>query len=317
MSAPCKVIVLGINGHIGHAAARAFFAAGYAVTGFGRSNKHPIPGVTFIKGDADDVAQLRAAIGDADLVVNALNLPYHQWDKGRKEAQNERVIAALGATGKTLLFPGNIYNYAASDRLVTPDLPQHPQTPRGEIRVRVENLYRAAAARGDIQVLIVRPGDFYGPHYDGTWFDLAMMTEVGKGKVSVPGVWGVGHAWAYLPDLVRAFVKVADARTRLGRFENFHFAGHYVTPEQMRDAIAAIAPQGTRFGLLQRWIFPVIGLVNPMMREVAKMGYLWEHPMELRDPRLDALLGPNFATPFGEAVAETVTPLLKTEKLAA
>lgn len=312
-----NVVVLGINGHIGSATARAFLAAGHAVTGFGRSNRHPIPGVTFIKGDADDVEAMRAAIGDADLVVNALNLPYHQWDKGRKEAQNERVIAALGTSGKTLLFPGNIYNYAASDRLVTPDLVQHPATPRGEIRVRVENLYRAAAARGDIQVLILRPGDFYGPGYTGTWFDLAMMTEAGKGKVAIPGVWGVGHAWAYLPDLARAFVKVAEARNRLGRFENFHFAGHFVTPDEMRDAIAAVAPQGTRFGLLQRWVFPVIGLVNPMMREVAKMGYLWEHPMELRDPRLDALLGPDFATPFGEAVAATVAPCFAAQKLAA
>ena len=90
-----NIIILGINGHIGNAVARAFVAAGYAVTGFGRSNRHPIPGVTFIKGDAEDVAQMRAAIGDTDLVVNALNLPYHQWDKGRKEAQTERVIAAL------------------------------------------------------------------------------------------------------------------------------------------------------------------------------------------------------------------------------
>lgn len=312
-----KVVVLGINGHIGNAAARAFLAAGYEVTGFGRSNRYPVAGITFIKGDADDVEAMRAAIGDADLVVNALNLPYHQWDKGRKEAQNERVMAALGSSGKTLLFPGNIYNYAASDRFVTPDLAQHPQADKGEIRVRVENLYRAAAARGDIKVLIVRPGDFYGPGYTGTWFDLAMMTDARKGKVAIPGVAGVGHAWAYLPDLGRAFVKVAEVRHRLGSFENFHFAGHFVTPEQMRDAIAAVVPQGTRFARVPHWIFPAIGLVNPMMREVAKMGYLWEHPMELRDPRLDALLGPGFATPFGEAVAATVAPYFVAEKLAA
>lgn len=312
-----KVIVLGINGHIGNAVARAFLAAGYAVTGFGRSNKHPIPGVTFIKGDADDVAQMRAAIGDTDLVVNALNLPYHQWDKGRMEAQTEKVIAALGTSGKTLLFPGNIYNYAATDRLVTPDLAQRPHTPRGEIRVRVETLFRAAAARGDIQALIIRAGDFFGPNTTGDWFDLAMMTEAGKGKVGLMGVWGVGHTWAYLPDLGRAFVKVAEARTRLGSFENFHFAGHYVTPEEMRDAIAAVAPRGTRFGLVARWIFPMIGLVNPIIRDIAKMAYLWENPMELRDARLDAILGKTFTTPFGEAVAETVPPFFANQKLAA
>jgi nucleoside-diphosphate-sugar epimerase len=312
-----SIIVLGINGHIGAAAARAFLAAGYAVTGFGRSNKHPIPGVTFIKGDADDVESMRAAIGNIDLVFNGLNLPYHQWTEGRMEAQTGKVIAALGTTGKTLLFPGNIYNYAAADRVVTPDMPQHPHTPRGEIRVRVENLYRAAAGRGDIQLLMIRAGDFFGPHSSNDWYDLAMMTEAKKGKVAIMGAPGVAHAWAYLPDLGRAFVKVAEARPRLGRFENFHFAGHFVTPEELRAAIAAAAPAGTRFGWVARWIFPMIGLVDPVMRDIAKMAYLWDNPMELRDPRLDALLGTNFATPFTEAVATTVAPFFAAKQQAA
>ena len=55
---------------------------------------------------------MRAAIGDAEVVVNALNMRYDQWFEGRMEAQMGRVIQALGTTGKTMLFPGNIYNFA-------------------------------------------------------------------------------------------------------------------------------------------------------------------------------------------------------------
>jgi hypothetical protein len=40
------------------------------------------------------------------------------------------------------------------------------------------------------------------------------------------------------------------------------------------------------------------------------MRYLWLNEMELADPRLDALLGEGFVTPFEQAVAETVTELL-------
>ena len=90
-----------------------------------------------------------------------------------------------------------------------------------------------------------------------------------------------------------------------------------MTPEELRAAITAAAPAGTRFGWVARWIFPMIGLVDPMMRDIAKMAYLWDNPMELRDPRLDALLGPNFATPFAEAVAATVAPFFAQAKLAA
>lgn len=310
-----RVIILGINGHVGHHIAKAFVAAGWDVAGFGRSNKYPVADVRFIKGDANDVGAMREAIGDIDLVVNALNLPYAEWDKGRKVAQTERVIAAMGTSGKTLLFPGNIYNYAASDRVVTPDLPQRPQTARGAIRVEVEKLYQSAARRGDMQVIIIRAGDFFGPESQGDWFDLAMMTEAKAGKLKLMGVRGVGHAWAYLPDLGRAFEKLAWHRDELGAFENFHFAGHFVTPEQLGEAVAAVRP--VKISMYPRWVFGPIGLVNPMMREIGKMAYLWEHPMELQDARLDAILGPDFATPFDEAVAVTVAPFFAEERVAA
>lgn len=312
-----RIVVLGINGHIGNQVARAFADAGWQVTGFGRSNRQPIAGVRFVAGDAEDVDAMRRAIGDVPVVFNALNLPYHQWDKGRKEAQTARVIEALGKSGRTLLFPGNIYNYAASDRRVTPELKQVPQTPRGAIRVRVESMYRAAAERGDIQVLILRAGDFYGPGSTGDWFDLAMLREAGKGKLAMMGDRGVGHSWAYLPDLARAFEKLGWHRAEFGRFENFHFAGNFVTPEQMADAIVAAAPVPLKVSRFPRLMLSAAGLVSPMMREIAKMGYLWENPMQLVDARFDAILGPEFSTSFETAVATTVAPFFAEARKAA
>ncbi len=312
-----KVTILGINGHIGHHAARAFVAAGWDVVGMGRSNRQPIAGVRFVKGDADSVADMQAAIGDADVVVNALNLPYDKWDKGRAEAQAALVIEAMGKSSKTLLFPGNVYNYAATDRVLTPDLEQRPQTPRGAIRKRMEAMFEAAAKRGDMQVIILRAGDFYAPHNVGDWFDQGMMLDIAKGKVALMGTPGVGHAWAYLPDLGQAFEKLGWHRKELGAFERFHFAGHFVTPEVLGAAISKAAPVKLKVGYFPRVILSALGLFQPIMREIAKMGYLWEYPLELRDLRLDALLGPNFGTPFDTAVAATVTPFFDKLKRAA
>jgi nucleoside-diphosphate-sugar epimerase len=300
-----KVIILGINGHIGHHAAKAFVAAGWEVTGMGRSNKHPVAGVRFVKGDAESVEDMRAAIGDSEVVVNALNLPYHQWDKGRMEAQTERVIEAMGR-GRTMLFPGNVYNYAKTYRVITPDMPQRPETPRGEIRVRTEALLEAAAKRGDMQVIILRAGDFFGPDNAGDWFDLVMMTEAAKGKIALMGTPGIGHAWAYLPDLGKAFEKLAWHRNELKAFERFNFEGHFETPETLRAAMLKASPRQMRISYFPRVLISMIGVVNPLMREIAKMGYLWTHPVELKDERLATLLGPDFSTPFDQAVAESM-----------
>lgn len=305
-----KVTILGINGHIGHHAARAFVAAGHDVTGFGRSNKQPVSGVTFRPGDADNVADIAAAIENAEIVVNALNLPYDQWDKGRAEAQLTKVIDAMGDSGKTLLFPGNIYNYAASDRRIAPSTVQRPQTPRGAIRVRQEEMLAAAAMAGKFQVLIIRAGDFYGPHSQGDWYDQAMLMDIGKHRVYRLADADLGHAWAYLPDLGRAFARVGEQRKALGMFENFHFSGHYATQGALMDAILAASPRPLKVTPMPWMAMHAIGLFNGPIREIIKMRYLWNNPMELVDPRLDALLGSDFGTPFETAVAATVTPFL-------
>lgn len=308
-----KVTILGINGHVGHHVAKAFVAAGWEVTGFGRSNRHPVAGVTFVAGDADSVADIKAGIGDSEVVINALNLPYHQWDKGRMESQTARVIEAMGTSGRTMLFPGNIYNYAPGNPVLTPDLPQVPPTPRGEIRKRVETMLRQAASAGRMQVIILRAGDFFGPESSGDWFDQVILREAGKGRAAIPGKPGTGHSWAYLPDLARAFEKLAWHRAELDAFENFHFAGHYVTPEQLGAAITAAAAVPLKVSRFPWVILSLLGLADPVLRSVAKMGYLWQHPIALRDPRLDAILGPDFGTSFDVAMAETVRPYFAAE----
>jgi len=311
------VTILGINGHFGHHAALAFAKAGWDVRGFGRTNKKPIKGVRFIQGDAENVAEMRAAIGGSAVVVNALNLPYDQWDKGRKEAQTARVIEAAEAPGRTLMYPGNVYNYAANDRRITPDMAQHPETPRGAIRVRCEQMLAEAAAHGEMQVLILRAGDFYGPDCTGDWFDQGILREAGKGKVAIPGAPEIAHAWAYLPDFGAAFVNVAALRETLAPFETFHFAGHFVTNQALFTAIEKAAPVRVKQVVFPWMLFRAAGLFSGFTREIVKMRYLWQYPMELVDPRLSAILGPDFGTPFDEAVATVVRPFFSAQSKAA
>ena len=305
-----KVVVLGLNGHIGHAVAVAFRDAGWDVAGMARSDRHRTPGIRYVQGDSDSVEDMRRAIGDAQIVVNALNMRYDQWFEGRMEAQMARVLEAMGRTGKTMLFPGNIYNFSASDRVMTPDLPQRPQTVRGALRVRVEQQFEAAAARGDVQVLIVRAGDFYGPASSGDWFDQVVFTDIKKGVVKTMGKPGVPHAWAYLPDLGRAFEALASVRKSLKAFDRFHFAGHFVTGEEMSAAVAKAAPGPVKVSAFPMWLLQVAGLVDPVVREVSKMRYIWQNPMELRDERLEEILGEGFNTPFEQAVAAAAAPYL-------
>lgn len=312
-----KVTVLGSNGHIGNAAMIAFRDAGWSVTGLGRTNRKPVSGTTFVAGDADDVEVVREAIRDADVVVYALHLRYDQWGNGRSERQLQVVIDALGQSGKTLLFPGTIYNYRAGDRTVSPGIRQSAEAPRGEIRIRLETMLREASAAEKFQTIILRAGDFFGPGNRGEWFEAAMMMDVAKGKLYHMSDLKLRHSWAYLPDLSRAFVALAEKRGELGKFENFHFAGHWVSHGQMMGAIQSALPGKVAVSPLQWWMIRAVGLFNPVMRDIYRMRYLWLNEMELVDPRLDGILGADFGTPFEEAVAATVEELMGAKTLAA
>jgi uncharacterized protein len=68
-----RIIVIGGTGYAGSAIVAEAAARGHEVTAFSRSlPAEPVPGVTYIQGDATDEAALSSAISGADVVVGAL-----------------------------------------------------------------------------------------------------------------------------------------------------------------------------------------------------------------------------------------------------
>jgi len=305
-----RVTVLGVNGRIGQEVARAFVAAGWRTIGMGRSDKVKIPGVRFVAGDALRPADIARASAGADVVINALNLAYDKWDKGRYEALTQSVIEGLKGSGKTIIFAGNIYNYSARDHLLTPETPHRPEKDKGQIRERIEAMMAAAAERGDFRLIILRAPDFYGPGATGTMFDLAMLSRLKSGVIQYPGPLDLGHSWGYLPDLARVYVVLAERAETFGPVAEFLYSGHYATGREMVAAIQAALPMKTRVTGVPWGLMRVIGLFVPVVREVIKMNYLWHTPHRLEDDRLKAILGPDFGTPFAEAVAKTTRSYL-------
>lgn len=305
-----KVTVLGSNGHLGNAAMVAFGDAGWEVTGLGRSNRRPVSQTQFVVGDADRIEVVKAAIAEADVVVYGLHLRYDRWGDGRAEAQLQVVIDAMTGTGKTLLFPGTIYNYRAADRVIGPELRQSAEAPRGEIRITLEQMLRDAAEAGSFRAIILRAGDFFGPGERGEWFEQAMLMDYAKGRLYHLADLDTRHSWAYLPDLGRAFVALAERRETLQRFENHHFAGYWISHGELMKAIVRALPGKATPAPMPWWLLAALGLVNPVMRDIYRMRYLWLNEMQLVDPALDAMLGAGFHTPLDRAVAETVTELL-------
>jgi nucleoside-diphosphate-sugar epimerase len=119
----------------------------------------------------------------------------------------------------------------------------------------------------------------------------------------------VPREYVYLPDAVRMIVEIARRDESYG--QNWHIPGPNAISgrdlvhiaQQASGKRKAVMPLG-RIGL------SIIGLLNPVMREVVEMLYLTEEPFVLSGEKYERLIGPISWTPHEQAIAETIRNLM-------
>ena len=299
-----KVIILGAKGRFGRAALHAFRDAGWEVTAFARDWPEDQADHAVAIGDVTDTATLAAACAGQDVIVNAINPPYEKWAAVLPDITRS-VIAAARASGATVIVPGNVYNYGAdAPEVLREETPWRPTTRKGTLRATMEGAYRDAG----VPTIVLRGGDFIEAAKTGNWFDSQIAAKARKGRTVYPGPLDRVHAWAYLPDMARAAVMLAERRDSLAPFTQVNFPGYALTGAELAEAIGQAVGRKQKIGGLPWWLIRILGLVQPAMREVMEMRYLWQVPHRLDGTRLHDLLPGFTPTPLPEAMKAVLTP---------
>ncbi|WHO74824.1 NAD(P)H-binding protein [Rhizobium sp. BT03] len=317
MSSEMKMtaLVLGATGGVGGAVARKLLARGWRIRALNRDAamvSRREPAFEWVQGDAMNAGDVLRAAEGVSLIVHAVNPPgYRDWDK-LVLPMLDNTIAAARTVGARIVLPGNVYNFGP-DALPAPteESPQHTLTTKGAIRVEMEKRLEAASQAG-AGVIIVRAGDFFGPGTTGnSWFSSGFVTP-GKpvGTIRNPGRRGVGHQWAYLPDMAETMARLIERVDRLPPFAVYHLEGFWDGDGmQMAEAIKRVAGGKAKIGRFPWWIVPLAAPFVPIMREIKEMRYLWKVPLRMRNTRLTAELGQEPQTPIDEAVRASLTAL--------
>ena len=284
------VLICGASGLFGGQAARAFAAAGWTVRPYQRGT------------------DMAAAAKDADVIVNALNPPnYHAWDRLIPEI-TAQVIAAGLASGATVIVPGNIYVYGDQKGPWGPDTPHHPVARKGNIRATMEADYRAATAKG-LRVVILRGGDFIDPTAPRSFWNMIALKGVGKGRITTAAGPDVRRAYAYLPDMARAAVALAEQRTNLPAFTDVPFAGFTLSMEEVAAALERLTGRPMRLTPFMWWFMRLAAPFWELARELNEMRYLFNTSHAL-DPAPLARLLPDFRlTPLDEVLGHELQVL--------
>ena len=284
------VLICGASGLFGGQAAAAFAAAGWTVRKYQRG------------------ADMVAAAKGVDVIVNALNPPnYHAWDRLIPEI-TAQVIAAGLASGATVLVPGNVYVYGDQPGPWGPGTPHRPVARKGRIRAEMEASYRAATDKG-LRVIVLRGGDFIDPTAPRSFWNMIALKGVGKGRITSASPPGIKRAYAYLPDMARAAVALADRRATLPAFADVPFAGLTLTMEDVAAGLERLTGKPMRVTRFMWWFMRLAGPFWELARELNEMRYLFDTGHAL-DPALLTQLLPDFRmTPLDEVLRQEVQVL--------
>lgn len=317
-----QALVLGATGGIGGELARQLLAAGWAVRALHRHPRAPqIPGGAGIEwrpGDALHAAEVAAAAEGCSVIVHAVNPPgYRRWSE-LVLPMMDSTIAAASAQGATVLLPGTVYNYgpdAYGAALLGEEAVQRPLTRKGAIRVALEQRLREAAEQGRLRAIVLRAGDFFGPQAGNSWFAQAMVKPGQPVRtVQLPATPGVGHQFAYLPDVARTLLALLAQGEALPRFARFHMAGHWdADGREFGRAIQRVVRwhggAEPRLRALPWWQLRLAAPFVSTLRELLEMRYLWQQEVRMDNTLLRQTLGAEPHTPLDEAIEASLRGL--------
>jgi nucleoside-diphosphate-sugar epimerase len=291
-----KTALLGATGAIGESIAAELRKRGESYRAVGRDRASlertfgSDPLAEIAVWNPDDASSVRAALRGADAIVYLVGVPYNHFEL-HPVLMRQTLDAAIAEGVGQMLLVGTVYPYGRAQQ--TPareDHPREPHTFKGKMRKQQEDLLLEADAVGKIRGTVLRLPDFYGPRVKNSFLDGVFNAAARGGTANLIAPIDRPHQFVYVPDVGPVVLDLLRHPEAHGRW--WHLAGDGTA--SMQEIVARVGklaskPIKTRaagLGMLR-----VIGLFQPIMRELVEMNYLLTDPFIMDDSALRALLG--------------------------
>jgi nucleoside-diphosphate-sugar epimerase len=304
------IALWGAAGAIGQSVTHALRAEGtpYRVVGRSRASLETAfgtdPVAEIATWNPDEEASVRAAAAGIETIIYVVGVPY--WDfRLHPILMRKTLDGAIAAGVKHILLIGTVYPYGIPrTNPVTEDHPREPHTFKGKMRKQQEDLLMSADAAGKIRGAVIRLPDFYGPHVDKSLVWGAFRAAKDGTRAQLLGPIDTIHEFVYVPDVGPVVAQLIREPKAWGAV--WHFAGYGpITIRAFANEIFAQAGREPKFMVASQWLVRLLGLFNPLMRELGEMHYLLTTPVIMNDDRLRGLLGALNKTSYTEGIRKT------------
>ncbi len=307
-----KIALFGAAGAMGRSIAKAVSARGEPYRVVGRSSAALTaafgadPLAEIVTWNPDDPASVQAAATGIDVLVYLVGVNYWQFEL-HPRLMKQTLDGAIAAGVTRVVLIGTVYPYGRPRTSpVREDHPREPHTFKGRMRKAQEDLLLAAHAEGGIQATILRLPDFYGPGVDKSLLHGAFTAAVHGGVANMIGPLDAPHEFVFVPDVGPVVARLASTPNAYGHV--WHFAGAGVTTERaIVEEIERQIGHRLRVRVAGRTTLRLLGLFNPLLREMVEMHYLHTDPVLMDDSALQGLLGPIRKTPYADGVRDCLT----------
>jgi nucleoside-diphosphate-sugar epimerase len=126
-----------------------------------------------------------------------------------------------------------------------------------------------------------------------------------EGKIKPVMAKRMPHTYTYTKDFAKGLVTLGTREEALGQVWHTPNA-ETLTTRELLNMIYKEAGQPPKFRAAPKFILTLMGLFNPVMREVKEMIYQFEMPFIVDHSEYDRVFGDFTPTPHEEAIRETM-----------
>ena len=301
-----NVAIFGAAGAIGPVAAQELAARGHRVRLVGRNAARlpKVAGAESFAADLMDADSARAAAEGMDAILYAVGVPYDRFEL-HPPMMRTTIAAARAAGVGRLIHISNVYVYGLpQSATVAETQPLEPHTRKGRFRKEQEYLVTAAHDPGGLRTLILRPCDFYGPTATNSAPAFALDAALAGKAADVLAPDTKPHEYVYVPDLGPIIADLFERPEAFGTAYNVAGSGTITTRDFIERLLRA-AGRPVKIRTAGTGMLRVLGLFNPLMRELVEMNYLQSDPVMLDESKLRAVLPGLRKTPYDDGIAAT------------
>ncbi len=260
------------------------------------------------QADLLNYSQTEKAIEGSDVVYLLSGLKYdaktwqEQWPKVMRNT-----LDACKKHNCKLVFFDNVYAYGYVPGVMTEETPFNPNSKKGEVRARIATMLLDEIKMGNIQGMIVRAADFYGPQAK---LSLTFSTVTERLKAGKSPQW-IGnpkriHTFTYTPDAGKTVAMLGNTPSAFNQTWHALTGKEKITGEDyVRMACECAGRQYKGVSGLPKFGVRIFGLFVPVLREFVEMMYQFENDYIFDSSKAEKELGIK-ATGYKEGIASTL-----------